>query len=131
MKKVGYINRNFILFCFHFQRLADNIIPYLIIIQSISVKLSLENLRYCIYLSSLLYHISLRVFTVSTAIKHIAHFVKYGFGRGSLRANCGESAERKPTSLFSSLHRQTGHFRPSSVLPCPVPLTVSAFNAAG
>lgn len=30
------------------------------------------------YLSSLLHRTSLIVFTISTAIKHIAHFVKHG-----------------------------------------------------
>lgn len=54
-------------------------ILYFIVIQFISVNLLFENVRYCIYLSSLSYHISPVASTVSTAIKHIAHFVKHGF----------------------------------------------------
>lgn len=37
------INQSFIFICFHFRRLTGNVIPYFIVIQSISVKLSLEN----------------------------------------------------------------------------------------
>jgi len=90
--------------------------------------------NYC--LSSLLYHISL-----VSLYTFYHYFLPSNISRTSWRTalkrqrllgvNYGEFAERKSTSLFSSLQRQTGHFRPNSVLPRPVPLTVSAFNTAG